>query len=117
MTKEDDNCVLRLYSTGRSDIVAWYQIWQAVEATFGTYISELILLLWYTHLRHKASLRGKRTFLLPALVLQLHSLPWIRDADSKSAKLCAVGSGKEEVILDLVGSLKSPREWDEKSVG
>ncbi|KAF6223370.1 hypothetical protein HO133_000212 [Letharia lupina] len=30
----DDQCILRLYSTGRSDVVAWYRIWEAVEATF-----------------------------------------------------------------------------------
>ena len=34
MTVEDDKCMLKLYSTGGSDLVAWYQIWEAVEATF-----------------------------------------------------------------------------------
>ena len=33
-TTGDDQCILRLYSTGRSDVVAWYRIWEAVEATF-----------------------------------------------------------------------------------
>ena len=33
-TKDDDKCVLRLYTTGRSDVVAWYRIWEAVQATF-----------------------------------------------------------------------------------
>ena len=86
MSKEDDNCVLKLYSTGRSDVVAWYQIWQAVEATFGTYKSEVILLFCYTYLGHKASLGGKRTFLLPALVLQPLFLSRIRDADSENCE-------------------------------
>ncbi|KAF6241482.1 hypothetical protein HO173_000192 [Letharia columbiana] len=30
----DNQCILRLFSTGRSDVVAWYRIWEAVEATF-----------------------------------------------------------------------------------
>ncbi|KAL9075171.1 MAG: hypothetical protein Q9161_001857 [Pseudevernia consocians] len=34
IVSEDDKCIVRLYSTGRSDVVAWYQIWEAVEATF-----------------------------------------------------------------------------------
>ncbi|CAF9906187.1 hypothetical protein IMSHALPRED_004122 [Imshaugia aleurites] len=31
---DDEKCVLRLYTTGRSDVVAWYRIWEAVQATF-----------------------------------------------------------------------------------
>ena len=30
----DEKCVLKLYSTGSSDLLAWYEIWEAVEATF-----------------------------------------------------------------------------------
>ena len=32
--KGDDKCIVKLFSTGTSDIVAWYSIWEAVEATF-----------------------------------------------------------------------------------
>ena len=34
MLKADDKCVVKLYSTGTSDLVAWYRVWEAVEATF-----------------------------------------------------------------------------------
>lgn len=34
VASRDDKCVVKIYSTGRSDVVAWYQIWEAVEATF-----------------------------------------------------------------------------------
>ena len=30
----DKKCVLKLYTTGSSDVLAWYDIWEAVEATF-----------------------------------------------------------------------------------
>ena len=30
----DEKCVLKLYTTGSSDVTAWYKIWEAVEATF-----------------------------------------------------------------------------------
>ncbi|KAM0796759.1 hypothetical protein BDR22DRAFT_824859 [Usnea florida] len=32
--KADDKCVMKLYSTGSSDVVAWYRVWEAVEATY-----------------------------------------------------------------------------------
>lgn len=34
LVSSDDKCVVKLYSTGTSDLVAWYRIWEAVEATF-----------------------------------------------------------------------------------
>ena len=30
--KEDEQCVLKLYSTGRPDVLAWYRVWEAAEA-------------------------------------------------------------------------------------
>ena len=30
----DDGCQLKLFSTGRADFLAWYQIWEAVVRTF-----------------------------------------------------------------------------------
>lgn len=30
----DEQCLLRLFSTGRTDSASWYTIWQAAEATF-----------------------------------------------------------------------------------
>ena len=30
----DGKCLLKLYTTGSTDVLAWYGIWEAVEATF-----------------------------------------------------------------------------------